>query len=176
MERTKDHIILIGFMGCGKTTVGIRLSYRLRRPMVDTDKLIEKEQKCSISEIFANKGESHFRELETKCLYTLLGQNGSEIISAGGGLPLKEVNRRLLKKLGLVIYLRATADTIYERVKHDTARPLLQGPDPKEKICTLMAERAEIYEQAADVIIDVDGKGFDTILDEIQDHYQIKGK
>ena len=171
MERTKDHIILIGFMGCGKSTVGIRLSYRLRRSLTDTDKLIEKEQKCSISEIFAKRGEAHFRELETECLRTLLERNGSEIISVGGGLPVKEENRKLLKKLGVVFYLRATADTIYERVKHDTTRPLLQDKNPMEKIRTLMAERSAIYEMAADVIIDVDGKDFDTILNEIEASY-----
>ena len=89
------------------------------------------------------------------------------IISVGGGLPVREENRVLLKKLGTVIYLRASAETIYERTKHDTSRPLLQGDDPQGKIRTLLAAREKIYEDAADIVIDVDKKDFDTILDEI---------
>ena len=161
------NIILTGFMGCGKTTVGIRLSYRLRRAMEDTDKLIEKEEGRTISEIFRTDGESFFRELETECLKKLIRTAKNMIISVGGGLPVREENRVLLKKLGTVIYLRASAETIYERTKHDTSRPLLQGDDPQGKIRTLLAAREKIYEDAADIVIDVDKKDFDTILDEI---------
>lgn len=162
-----DNIILIGFMGSGKSTVGIKLSYRLRRAMEDTDKLIEKEEGRTISEIFAADGEAYFRDLETECLKKLIRTTDHKIISVGGGLPIREENHELLKKLGTVIYLRAEAETIYERVKHDTSRPLLHGEDPKGKIRTLMAQRTGIYEKAADVIIDVDHKDFDTIIDEI---------
>lgn len=161
------NIILIGFMGCGKTTLGIKLSYRLRRSMEDTDKLIEKKEGRTISDIFQTDGEAYFRTLETACLKRMIRTTNHKIISTGGGLPLKEENRALLKELGTVVYLRATAETIYERVKHDKSRPLLQGENPQEKIRTLMAKRSALYEQAADVIIDVDGKNFDTILDEI---------
>ncbi len=147
------NIILIGFMGCGKTTVGIRLSYRLRRAMEDTDKLIEKEEGRTIS--------------ETDCLKKLIRTARNMIISVGGGLPVREENRALLKQLGTVVYLCASAETIYERTKHDTSRPLLQGDDPKGKIRTLLAEREAIYESAADIVIDVNQKGFDEILEEI---------
>ena len=162
-----DNIILIGFMGSGKSTVGIKLSYRLRHAMEDTDKLIEKEEGRTISEIFATDGEAYFRNLETECLKKLIQTANQKIISVGGGLPIREENHALLKKLGTVVYLRAKAETIYERVKHDTSRPLLQGDDPKGKIQTLMSQRAGIYEKASDVIIDVDNKDFDTIIDEI---------
>ncbi len=161
------NVILTGFMGCGKTTVGIRLSYRLRRAMEDTDKLIEKEERRTISEIFRTDGEEYFRELETKCLKKLIRTSKNMIISVGGGLPLREENRALLKELGTVIYLRANAETIYERTKHDTSRPLLQGDDPQGKIRVLLAAREAVYESAADVVIDVNGKSFDMILDEI---------
>lgn len=161
------NVILIGFMGCGKSTVGIKLSYRLRRSMLDTDKMIEKEEGRTISEIFATEGENYFRDLETRCLKKLIATVNNQIISVGGGLPVREENHALLKKLGKVVYLRANAETIYERVKHDTSRPLLQGENPQEKIRTLMNQRADVYEKAADVIIDVDDKDFDTILDEI---------
>lgn len=161
------NIILIGFMGCGKTSVGIRLSYRLRRAMEDTDKLIEKDEGRMISEIFQTDGEAFFRDLETACLKKLIPSVKNMIISVGGGLPVREENRALLKELGTVVYLRANAETIYERIKHDTSRPLLQGNDPQGKIRTLLNGRKALYESAADVVIDVDKKDFDTILDEI---------
>lgn len=162
------NVILIGFMGCGKTTVGLKLSYRLRRSVIDTDKEIEREEKRSISDIFATDGEEYFREKETACLRKLLTSTGNQIISVGGGLPLREVNRELLHELGQVFYLRASAETIYERVKNDTTRPLLQGADPQSKIRTMLSERDAYYLEAADVVIEVDNKDFEQILSEIE--------
>lgn len=169
-----NNIILIGFMGCGKTSLGIRLSYRIKRTMVDTDKQIEREQEKTISDIFAAYGESAFRDMETAYLRKLLRDKESRIISVGGGLPVQERNHALLHQLGRVIYLRAEADTIYERLKQDTTRPLLQGEDPRGTIEELMLKRAPIYEKAADVIIDVDGKGFEEILNEIEKEVSIR--
>lgn len=161
------HVILIGFMGCGKSTVGIRLSYRIRRVVEDTDKRIEREQKKSISEIFAEQGEAYFRDLETDLLKRLGEEKGFKIISTGGGLPLREENRELLHKLGKVIYLRIKPETVYNRLKNDKTRPLLQGDNPLEKIENLMGQRSSIYESAADVIVDVDDKTMEQILGEI---------
>lgn len=161
------NVILIGFMGSGKTTVGLRLSYRLRRSVIDTDKEIEREEKRSISDIFAAEGEAYFRDRETACLKKLIKDARNQIISVGGGLPLREENRELLHELGQVFYLRASAGTIYERLKHDTTRPLLQGADPQNKIKTLLGERDAYYMEAADVVINVDGKDFEKILSEI---------
>lgn len=171
-----ENIILIGFMGCGKTSVGIKLSYRLRRPMLDTDKLIEKDEGRTISEIFELEGEDCFRALETQCLKKLITTVDNHIISVGGGLPIREENHELLKQLGTVVYLRAGVETIYERVKHDTTRPLLQGDNPKQKIQTLMEKRAAVYEKAAEIIIDVDGKDFDDIINEIARNYEYNNK
>ena len=162
------NVILIGFMGSGKTTVGLRLSYRLRRTVIDTDKEIEREEKRSISDIFAAEGEAYFRDKETACLKKLLKDAHNQIISVGGGLPIREENRMLLHELGLVFYLQASAQTIYERLKHDTTRPLLQGADPQNKIKTLLDERDGYYMEAADVVINVDDKDFDKILSEIE--------
>ena len=164
------NVILIGFMGSGKTTVGLRLSYRLRRSVIDTDKEIEREEKRSISDIFAAEGEAYFRDRETACLKKLIKDARNQIISVGGGLPLREENRILLRELGQVFYLRASAGTIYERLKHDTTRPLLQGADPQNKIKTLLGERDAYYMEAADVVINVDGKDFEKILSEIVQH------
>lgn len=165
-----ENVILIGFMGCGKSTVGLRLSYRLRRTIVDTDKEIEKEEKRTISDIFATDGEAYFRNLETDCLRKLNDSAGNQIISVGGGLPVREENRALLHELGQVFYLRAEGETIYERVKDDTTRPLLQVEDPLTRIKTLIEERDPYYRAAADVVITVEGKSFSQILDEIEEH------
>lgn len=166
------NVILIGFMGCGKTSVGVKLSYRLRKAVIDTDKEIEKEEKRSISDIFDTDGEAYFRDKETECLKRLIGTAGNQIISVGGGLPMREVNRNLLHQLGIVIYLRAKAETIYERLKYDTTRPLLQGDNPQEKIRMMISQREQNYAKAADVVVDVDGKDFEQIIGEIESHVQ----
>lgn len=163
------NVILIGFMGCGKTTVGLKLSYRLRRSIIDTDKEIEREEKRTISEIFATDGEPYFRDRETACLRRLIESANNQIISVGGGLPMREENRRLLHELGQVFYLCAKGETIYERVKDDTTRPLLQVDDPLSRIETLLQERDPYYRAAADVVITVDGKNFEEILSEIEE-------
>lgn len=163
-----SNVILIGFMGCGKTSIGLKLSYRIRKSVIDTDKEIERLEGRSISDIFATDGEAYFRDLETACLRKMIGSVKNKIVSVGGGLPVREENRVLLRKLGKVIYLRASADTIYERLKYDTTRPLLQGENPKGKIETLLKQRDAFYTDAAEEIINVDGKDFEEILAEIE--------
>lgn len=162
-----NNVVLIGFMGCGKSTVGIRLSYRLRRIVEDTDKLIEKHAGMTISEIFDARGEEGLRQMETECLKELCTQTGERIVSTGGGLPMREENRALLKKLGCVVYLRISPECVWERLKDDTSRPLLQCENPTEKIGTLMEARAGKYEAAADMVVDVDGKDMEQVVAEI---------
>lgn len=162
------HVILIGFMGCGKSTVGIRLSYRLRRVVEDTDKLIEKRAGKSISDIFKEEGEAAFRQMETKCLQELMTLKDERIISTGGGLPMKIENHELLKRLGTVVYLRISPKGVWERLKNDTTRPLLQCDDPMAKIDELLTKRTPVYEQAADVVLDVDGKNMEEVLTELE--------
>lgn len=162
-----ENIILTGFMGCGKSSLGIKLSYRMKMPLLDTDKMIEREQGCTIAEIFEKYGESHFRQLETECVQKIMQQKGTYIVSVGGGLPVREQNRELLKKMGMVVYLRIKPETVYNRLKGDTTRPLLQGENPQEKIETLMGERADFYEEGADVIIDVDNLDTAQIMQKI---------
>ena len=108
----KDNIILIGFMGCGKSSVGIRLSYRLRRTIIDTDQWIEQKQKKTVSEIFEESGEEAFRCMETECLRELIKTARRQIISVGGGLPMRKENHALLKELGRVFYLKVTPETV----------------------------------------------------------------
>lgn len=162
------NIILIGYMGCGKSTVGYRLSYRLKKTLLDTDKLVEQKAGCTIREIFAQKGEAAFREMEKKTLIELIAKETSnQIIATGGGLPVQPGNGELLKQLGCVIWLKVGAETVYERLKDDTTRPLLQGDNPKQKIESMLEQRNPLYEACADVIVEVDGKSFDDIIKEI---------
>ncbi|MBO6007616.1 MAG: shikimate dehydrogenase, partial [Lachnospiraceae bacterium] len=124
------HLILIGFMGSGKTSIGRGLSYKLRRAFHDTDRMIEEKEGMSISEIFAAKGEEAFRQMETEVLREIRDDRIGRIYSLGGGTPVRMENQPLIKKCGTVCYLRITAEEVYERLKGDTTRPLLQCDDP----------------------------------------------
>lgn len=167
MDHRGKNIVLIGFMGSGKTTVGLKLSYRLRIPVEDTDKLIEKKQGKTITEIFESEGEEAFRRMETALLEELGQRNYERILSVGGGTPVREENRAFLKQCGTVIYLRAKAETIYERLKGDTTRPLLQCEDPLERVRELLASRRDAYEACADVIVDVEDTSIEQIVEQI---------
>lgn len=166
------HVILIGFMGSGKSTVGFRLSYKLKKCLIDTDKVIEQCEGMRIPDIFAQKGEEYFRQRETECLNVLFQELGSRVISLGGGTPVREENRKIIKELGTVVYLKASADTIYQRVKHDTSRPLLQCENPKERVESLIKERDPIYQSVADIVIRVDGKEMKDVVQEIVEAVQ----
>ena len=161
------NVVLIGFMGSGKSTMGIRLSYQLRYALEDTDRLIEAGAGKSISEIFAQEGEEAFRQMETELLKKLAEKKGQRIYSVGGGTPVRAVNRPLLKNLGPVVYLRTRPETVYERLKDDTTRPLLQGEDPLGKIRRLMAEREQAYIETADVVLDVDEMTAEQVVERI---------
>ena len=164
----RKNLVLIGFMGSGKTSVGLRLSYRLRRPVEDTDKLIERREGRSINEIFAREGEEYFRGQETALLEELAGRRHNAIFSVGGGTPVRPENRELLKRLGTVVLLRVRPETVYERLKEDATRPLLQCPDPLGRIRELMEGRSGAYEACAHIIVDVDGKTVEEIMDIIE--------
>ncbi len=163
----KKNIVLIGFMGSGKTTVGIRLSYRLRKSIEDTDKLIERREKRTIREIFEQDGENRFREMETAMLREAIGKMKNQIVSVGGGTPVKEENRDLLKQLGTVIYFRVKPETVCKRLKNDTTRPLLQCENPLKRVTELLEQRKEAYEACADIIIDVDDLSMQQVVDKI---------
>ena len=162
------NIILEGFMGSGKTTVSEILSDKLDLELLDTDQAIEAAEGTRISVIFAREGEEAFRAMETELLEMVVDDHLRDmVISLGGGLPLREENRALLKKAGKVIYLRTSAETVYKRLEGDNTRPLLQSEDPKERIKELLEDRKERYEAAADIIVDTDGKEPWQIADEI---------
>lgn len=168
-KKRKENVVLIGFMGCGKTSVGLRLSFRLRKVIEDTDKIIEQREGRSINEIFAQDGEAYFRQRETQLLKDLAGCASNQIISVGGGTPVAEKNRELLKRIGTVVYLRVHPRTVYDRLRGDDTRPLLKGDNPLQKITQLLGQRASAYEEAADLVVDVDGLDMEEVLELIVD-------
>ncbi len=162
-----NHVILIGFMGCGKSSVGKALADALHEQFVDTDVLIEEQEGRKISDIFRESGEEYFRELETLVLRQLLRSEERQIIAVGGGLPVRPVNQKYLKQLGTVVYLMAQPDTLAARLQGDDTRPMLQGGELKRRIRELMDAREEIYDGLADVRVVTDGKDFAEIVKEI---------
>lgn len=161
------HIILIGFMGAGKTTVGKKLARRLNADFVDTDDMVEEQTGQKISDIFAQKGEPYFRQLETEMLRQLSQRQDRCVIAVGGGLPMQERNRPLLKELGTVVFLTADIETLAFRLRNDTKRPKLQGGSLRERIKTLMSQREAVYLEVADVQVSTDSQGYGGILNEI---------
>lgn len=172
MNKPIKHIILIGFMGTGKSTVGKALAKKLRVSFVDTDQAIELFEGMSISEVFATQGEAYFRKVESKILTELLEYPDSQqVIATGGGVILSEKNRMLLEKHH-VFLLQASIGEILSRVKKEQhQRPLLGKEDEiQDRITNLLNERNALYEYTADYIIQTDHKSIDTIIDEIRDH------
>ncbi|HUI67663.1 MAG TPA: shikimate kinase [Nitrospirota bacterium] len=161
------NIILTGFMGVGKTSIGTRLASDLGFTFVDTDELIEADQKATITEIFAQKGEPYFRDVESSVIRTVL-EHENQVVSTGGGAVIRNENREAFKKAGLVVCLTARPAVIYERVKHETHRPLLKVPDPMARIGDLLESRAKFYGQA-DLIIDTSEKSVDEAVLEIKE-------
>lgn len=136
--------ILFGFMGTGKTVVGKEVARRLGMKFVDMDDVIEEKEGCSISEIFAQKGEQHFRRVESKVARSLSQQEGL-VIATGGGVVLNQGNLDALQSSGTAVCLTASPEVIYNRVKHETHRPLLMDDDPLSRIRSLLDYRDPFY-------------------------------
>ena len=148
MNKEKNNsIILTGLPGSGKSTVGKFLSDKTGFGFIDLDSLIEETEGLKITEIFAKFGEKYFRTLETDMIKTLKSKN-SFILSTGGGTFQNEDNILLLKNLGTVFYLNVSPDIIYERIKGDRTRPLLNTKDPKAALFDLLLKRDENYKKA----------------------------
>ena len=161
-------IILIGFMGVGKTSVGKELAKRLEVDFMDTDCEIEKIVNKDIPEIFKNYGEKYFRKLETKVLKDLIQQNDI-IISTGGGIITSEENREILKNEEKIIFLDASTEIIIEHLsKEVNKRPLLKDSENLHKrIDELMSMRYNKYKEVCDISIDVNGKNIDEVISQI---------
>lgn len=160
------NIALIGFMGCGKSTVAAYLQKMLGLDLAEIDEMIEEQEGMTIPEIFEKHGEEYFRTCETNMVIELQKRERT-IISCGGGLVMRQVNVDNLKKHSRIVLLTAKPETIYERVRHDNNRPILNGNMNVEYIAQLMEKRREKYEAAADIIIETDQKPVSEICEEL---------
>lgn len=166
-----QNIALIGFMGTGKSTVGRLAAEQLKFDFLDTDALIEQRSGRKITEIFAQSGEAAFRQLEAQ-LVAELAPHTRTIISTGGGLPTNPANLVSLKSHSLVICLWASPERIYERVRDQSHRPLLQDPDPLGKIRSLLTTR-EIFYKQADVLINSDLRSAREVAQQVINQFRL---
>jgi shikimate kinase len=162
-------------MGCGKSSVGRRLSGLTGHRFVDVDELVTQTAGRSISEIFSQRGENYFRDLEQRALEDLVGVCGI-VLSTGGGLVLRAVNRETLKRIGIVAWLDADPEILFERAMRSGRRPLLQTEDPKAAFDQLLSDRRDLYEVTADFRVDSSRLSHDeaaqTLLDEALRRYR----
>lgn len=168
-----ENIILIGFMGTGKSAIAMNMSRRYNIDMIEMDQVIAEREGMSIPEIFEKHGEAYFRDVETKLLIEIQKKQ-NQIVSCGGGIVLREQNVAEMKKNGTVVLLTAEPETIYKRVKTDENRPILKGNKNIAFISELIEKRRAKYEAAADIVIATDGKNISEICDEIIE--KIKGE
>lgn len=170
----KTIIALTGMMGCGKTTTAIEIAKLLTDfKKVEMDEIISQQEEMSINQIFERKGEEYFRAIESRLLKELCNQQ-KLIISMGGGAFLSPQNRQYLAQNALSIYLSALPQTIYNRVKEDKSRPLLNTKNLENKIKEILKQRTSIYEKA-DVEIKTDNKSVSEIVQEIMEIYKKYG-
>lgn len=146
-------IILVGMMGAGKTTIGRQLAKLLNREFIDLDLALEARCGVPVAMIFDIEGEAGFRRRESQLLDEY-SQRPGIVLATGGGAVLADENRRMLKERGLVVYLRASADELYQRVARDRQRPLLQTANPRARLAELLAQRAPLYDEVAMVTFD----------------------
>src|SRR3954471_23079384 len=172
----KEHgraIVLIGFMGAGKSSVGRTLARMTGRPRFDTDEMIAARFGLTISEIFEKRGEERFRDAESEALEELSSETDA-IIVTGGGIVLREANTARLRELGLVVFLLADEETLFRRISRRPTRPLLQTTDPRATLRQLLQSRLPLYSAAADVEVDSSGLTHDevarSILKRIEEH------
>lgn len=171
-----NHIVVIGFMGSGKTRVGKRLAQDLKLPFVDVDKLIVKKMKMTVKEIFNKFGEPFFRALETSVIKEMMEYPEQMVISVGSGLPLQEQNKKYLKNLGTVVYLKGSLETLKKRLENGSSSPMLAEGTQEEKIKKLLEVRDPVYAQFADIQVITGEKPFEELIAEIEEKLEKTGK
>jgi len=154
---SKQNIILIGFMGVGKSTIGRQLSQIISYPQLDTDNIISDHQNCPIKEIFETKGEDYFRGLELQVINQMLDQKlNQHIVSTGGGIVTRSECGKQLRQLGFVVWLTADIKTILQRTSSSNHRPLLNCADPQKAIEDLLKQRVPLYKKCSHLKINTD--------------------
>ncbi|MEN2984760.1 MAG: shikimate kinase [Dictyoglomaceae bacterium] len=164
----KTSLSFIGFMGSGKTNVGKKVSFLLKIPFLDLDEYIEKKLETSIYKIFEEKGEEYFRSLETSALKEIFSLFPEVVLSTGGGIVLREENRKILKERSKVIYLKGSFENLMRNLEKEEEfrkRPLLKKS--REELLNLWKSRLPLYEECADIILSVDNKNIDEITHEV---------
>lgn len=149
----KKNLILCGFMGCGKSTIGSLLAKKTGCAFIDLDRYIEKQENKSVAQIFADSGEPYFRELERQAAQALSARSGLVIAAGGGTLTFPE-NVAVLKRSGRIVLLDVPVEVVAERLQHDTTRPLLNRPDKENAMRELYEKRLPLYRSAADITVD----------------------
>lgn len=158
---------LVGMPGSGKSTVGRQLAHRLGVGFVDLDHRLEQIIGTTIRSFFETEGEERFRDLEARVLAEVAQEPGGLVLSTGGGAVLRPENREVLRQMGAVLYLRASPEEIFKRVKHDRTRPLLQGGNPLEKLRDLYAQRDRLYRETAHYVIETGRPTVSTLVNMI---------
>jgi len=167
-------IILVGMPGSGKSTVGRQLARRLGLPFFDSDHVIEERIGCTIREYFDREGESAFRDLEEQVIDELT-QGPACVLATGGGVVLREANRRHLRERGRVVYLRSSPEDLFRRLRNDRTRPLLQVADPLARLRALYAERDPFYREAAHFQIETGRPSVPTLVNMIVMQLELSG-
>jgi len=167
-------ISLVGLPGSGKSTVGRQLSRRLQLPFFDSDHVIEHQIGCSIREYFEREGEAQFRDVEESVIDELT-QKGPCVLSTGGGVVLRPVNRQYLHDRGHVVYLNSSPDELFRRLRHDVNRPLLQVADPLGRLRDLYALRDPLYRQTSHFIIETGRPSVSTLVNMIVMQLELSG-
>jgi shikimate kinase len=167
-------IALVGLPGSGKSSVGRQLAKRLGVPFADSDAVIEERIGEPIRSFFEREGEARFRDIEQQVIAELCtGAQG--VLATGGGAVLREANRRALREHGTVVYLRASADELHRRLRHDTQRPLLQVADPRARLRSLYAERDPLYRETAHFLIETGRPSLQTLVGMILMQLELAG-
>jgi shikimate kinase len=163
----RRNIFLVGLMGAGKTSVGRLLAKDLRMTFVDCDHEIEKRTGVTVSVIFEIEGEEGFRRRESAILSELV-QSANVVLATGGGAVLWPENRSALSRNGLVVYLRATIDELWQRTRHDRNRPLLKTDDPRARLAELFEQRDPLYREVADVTIETGSQSLRNLVNRLE--------
>lgn len=163
----KKNVFLIGFMGAGKSTAARYLHETYGMEWLEMDKEIEKREGMAISRIFETKGEEYFRSLETELLSSLENRENL-VVSCGGGVPLRSCNVDIMHRTGKIVFLTASPDTILSRVRHSHSRPLLENNKNADYIASLLNQRLDRYEAAADAFVATDGRTTQEVGEEIK--------
>ena len=162
----RGNVFLVGMMGAGKTTLGKALALRLKADFFDTDKVLVERTGVPVATIFEIEGEEGFRRRES-CILAELAERDDCVVATGGGAVLSAENRVLMRTHGTVVYLRARIESLWERTRHDSSRPLLATPDPRATLAEILEQRDPLYREAAHLVVDTGAQSAATLVSRV---------